>query len=347
MARHRRAHWASNWPIALLVIVASAIGLWRSAPQGVHLSPARAAEPLVSAPLEPVSAKLVRVVDGDTLVIDAGAELGGDGVRVRLQCIDTEEAHENAQLSDTKPKTDLGVFAWGWAAGRLAPLPGEEGPTPLELTFDPGTARTDVYGRLLAYVSARGESLNLRMVREGLSPYFNKYGNSVLQHPEFLAAQDSARKGKRGIWSASGGDKERPYDKLLPWWNERAAAIDLFRQYDAAHPGRVLDVSRDLDEIIRRCQAGEHLTVFAAISSVRSLSAGNLAIELGAPRERSFILFVPARARDELDAVPLSRYSGELCQNYVYISGVGTTYRDLFEIEFSERTQISETPPAA
>ena len=60
------------------------------------------------------------------------------------------------------------------------------------------------YGRLLAYVFVDGKNLNLDLVRQGLSPYYTKYGKSQRYNTEFRTAEKLARKEKLNIW----GDPE-------------------------------------------------------------------------------------------------------------------------------------------
>jgi endonuclease YncB( thermonuclease family) len=45
------------------------------------------------------------------------------------------------------------------------------------------------YGRLLAYVFVDGQNLNLDLVRQGLPPYYTKYGKSEKYDAEFRTAE--------------------------------------------------------------------------------------------------------------------------------------------------------------
>jgi micrococcal nuclease len=75
------------------------------------------------------------------------------------------------------------------------------------------------YGRLLAYVFVDGQNLNLDLVRQGLSPYYTKYGKSEKYDAEFRAAEKKARKEKLNIW----GDPEltKKYLRLKSKWGQR------------------------------------------------------------------------------------------------------------------------------
>jgi micrococcal nuclease len=360
MPRRRSRKRTPQWIVAACAVLALATALWRQSQEG-HQPPETEGRPAAAqaAPKSPksrlaprsgerIECSLVRVVDGDTLAIRAPDGKGGEAEeKVRLQCVDTEEAHGGKTVSKSKPLTEFGLFTSEWAAKWFAPTAESGGPARMALVFEPGLATRDAFGRLLAEVEYRGEVYNLHLVREGYSPYFNKYGHSVLYHEQFVAAQAEARSAKRGIWDpkTNRGGVTRPYDTLLPWWQARAEAVDRFRAYEREHPGKVLSLERDLEAVRAKCGKGEQITVFAPISGIRSVSKGNLWVELGAPEDQPFILFVPASARKELDAIPISRFKGEGKQNYVYLSGTGSMYRDMAEITLSSRSQVSEDPP--
>jgi len=74
------------------------------------------------------------------------------------------------------------------------------------------------HGRLLAYVFVDGQNLNLDLVRQGLSPYYTKYGKSQNYDAEFRAAEKQARKEKLNIW----GDPEltKTYLRLKSKWGQ-------------------------------------------------------------------------------------------------------------------------------
>ncbi len=344
--RLRRLHWFTV-PL-LLLVCAAALRQPPVDPRVVTAVASPAAAPFEVESGESLACTVERVVDGDTLVVEIPTAWGPLEERVRLQCVDTEESHSGSGTSDSKPYTEFGITTAAWARDWFAPPEGSREPLPARLLFEPGQATRDVYGRLLAHIECRDALYNVLLVREGYSPYFNKYGNSVRYHDRFVEAQAEAQAARRGIWdpATNRGGAARPYAELLPWWQTRAEAIDRFRAYEREHPGRVLALERDLDEIRRACEAGEEIVVFAPVCGIRSVGKGNLWVELGAPDERPFILFVPSAARDELDAIPIDRYKGEGKQNYVYLAGAGRMYRDIAEIELTTRDQVSEDPPA-
>jgi micrococcal nuclease len=88
----------------------------------------------------------VRVVDGDTVVLD-GQE------KVRLIGVDTPET-----VDPRKPVERFGHEASTFTTRRLA---GQR----VHLAYD--WQRTDKYGRTLAYICLEGELVNEEIVREG------------------------------------------------------------------------------------------------------------------------------------------------------------------------------------
>jgi len=145
--------------------------------------------------------KVIRVVDGDTIVVD----YKGKYEKVRLLCVNTPESVH----PDKKQNTFMGKVASDYTKESL------EGKY-VGLQFEgPFRGR---YGRLLAYVFVDGVDFNLELVREGLSPYYTKYGLSQKYHKEFREAERHARNHKLNIW----GDPEltQKYLRLKSKWGQ-------------------------------------------------------------------------------------------------------------------------------
>ena len=147
--------------------------------------------------------KVVRVVDGDTVVI----KYGGKYEKVRLLCVDTPESVH----PDKKQNIPMGKVATRYTQKKLTDKY-------VKLEFEIHRLR-GTYGRLLAYVFADGQNLNLDLVRQGLSPYYTKYGKSKKYDAEFRAAEKQARKEESNIW----GDPEltKKYLRLKSKWGQR------------------------------------------------------------------------------------------------------------------------------
>lgn len=139
------------------------------------------------APGGTASARLERVIDGDTIV----ARVGDRDERVRYIGVDTPET--------VKPNTPVQCF--GPQAHDLnARLLGAPG-TPLTLRFD--RELRDRYGRLLAYVYRARDGLfvNARLVVAGFARTLTIAPNT--RHVAQLAdLQQAARANGRGLWSA-------------------------------------------------------------------------------------------------------------------------------------------------
>jgi len=150
--------------------------------------------------------KVIRIVDGDTIVVN----YKGKYEKVRLLCVNTPESVH----PDKKQNIPMGKVASNYAKKRLK---GKY----VDLKFE-GPIRGR-YGRLLAYVYVDGVNFNLELVREGLSPYYTKYGLSQKYDKEFREAERYARKQKLNIW----GDPEltQKYLRLKSKWGQYKSTV--------------------------------------------------------------------------------------------------------------------------
>lgn len=150
--------------------------------------------------------KVIRAVDGDTLVVSHQ----GKEEKVRLLCIDTPESVH----PDKKQNIPMGKVASEYASKRLL---GRS----VDLEFGPELR--DRYGRLLAYVLVDGKNFNLEVVRQGLSPYYTKYGLSRKYDQDFREAEKLARKNNLNIW----GDPEltQKYLRLKSKWGQSRTEV--------------------------------------------------------------------------------------------------------------------------
>jgi micrococcal nuclease len=137
----------------------------------------------------PGTATVVRVVDGDTLVVD----VGGREEHVRLIGIDTPES-----VAPNRPKECFGDEASA-RLGELVP-PG----TDVRLVRD--VEPRDMYDRMLAYVERLGDDLhvNLAQVAEGYA-IAKDYPPNSAHRDQLGRAERSARAAGLGLWAACGG----------------------------------------------------------------------------------------------------------------------------------------------
>ena len=134
-------------------------------------------------------ATVVRVVDGDTVVV----ALGDAEEPVRLIGIDTPES-----VARDRPNECYGAEA-SHRLGELLP-PG----TAVDLTRD--VEPRDVYDRLLAYVqrSADGLFVNMAQVTDGFA-IARDFPPNTTHRDAFERAERAARAASLGLWSACGG----------------------------------------------------------------------------------------------------------------------------------------------
>ncbi len=151
---------------------------------GVIAVPACGRSAPTSAGAPAAQATVVRVVDGDTLVV----RIGDGEERVRLIGIDTPES--------VKPNTPVQCFATEASARTKTLLPIG---TAVRLERD--VELRDRYKRLLAYVYRQPDDLfvNLVLAREGFAlPY--TFPPNVAHADDFVAAATEARQAVRGLW---------------------------------------------------------------------------------------------------------------------------------------------------
>lgn len=226
-----------------------------------------------------------KVVDGDTVHIQRGGKLE----KLRLSCVDTEEKFATNSTDPTKPSTVFGEDCAQWAAKFFADLakPGEKPKVGLKFAGD--REERDVYGRLLCHlILPDGRNFNLLLVELGKSPYFNKYGNDLVCHELFVAAQSRARNANRGIWDPATNvpktegarSARRPYEKLLPWWDARAEAIESYRAAaakDAEHVAAA-DMPHELERALATSAKGEDVSIFGSIQRIFREDDGSVTV---------------------------------------------------------------------
>jgi micrococcal nuclease len=144
------------------------------------------------------AARVQRVIDGDTVVLDTVGT-------VRLIGVDTPET-----VDPRKPVQEFGVEA---AFHVRSMLEGRQ----VRLEYD--QQRLDKYGRTLAYLYLveDGTFVNLEIIRQG-------YGHAYLNYPFrqmelFREAEREAREANRGLWAQSGKAAQAPVEPAKVWVN--------------------------------------------------------------------------------------------------------------------------------
>jgi micrococcal nuclease len=151
---------------------------------------------LAEEPGQPLTARVLRAVDGDTLKLN----IDGRTETVRLIGVDTPET-----VHPKKPVQYFGkeasAFTHHMADGKT-----------VRLEFDPASAAThhrDRYGRLLAYVFLEdGTLLNAEIVRRGYGHTYTRFPFARME--EFRTLEREARTAGRGLWAGSDGVTPTP-----------------------------------------------------------------------------------------------------------------------------------------
>lgn len=134
-----------------------------------------------------------RTVDGDTFIV----EDGGERVRVRVLGINTPETKD--------PRKPVECFGREASERLRSMIDGKS----VRLVADPGQDDRDRYGRIVRYVVLPdGTDAGLAMVRDGYA-YEYTYRGPYSRQAQYRAAQDEARREKRGLW-ADGACTGRP-----------------------------------------------------------------------------------------------------------------------------------------
>jgi micrococcal nuclease len=130
------------------------------------------------------SARVIRVVDGDTVVVQSG----GRQEKVRYIGIDTPES--------VKPGTPVQCFAKAASAANKRLIEGQA------VKLVPDAEALDRYGRTLAYVYRASDGLfvNAELVKAGYARTLTIPPN-VAHADEFAELATQARKAGRGLWS--------------------------------------------------------------------------------------------------------------------------------------------------
>lgn len=140
----------------------------------------------------PTKATVLRVIDGDTIVLDTE-----DQISVRMLLVDTPET-VNIDKGD---KTCYGQEAKAHTKSLV-----KTGDT-VYLEYDQSC--TDKYNRLLAYICVNGTMLNSDLIENGFA-YFYPYDNTEWKYrDEFEGLQNKARAGKIGLWGQDECREER------------------------------------------------------------------------------------------------------------------------------------------
>ncbi|MBK9405468.1 MAG: thermonuclease family protein [Ignavibacteria bacterium] len=292
--------------------------------------------------------RMSKVIDGDTFRFD------GIDKSTRLLGIDTEETFKTddaeqktneiakywdefykSERGDNKMpvKTDspLGFEAWKWADEFFKDV------EYVRLEKEDNERTIDIYGRYLVYLIAikNGQEVNYNVecVRQGYSPYFNKYGNSKRFHQEFVDAQNYAIEKKLGIWDPD--KKHYPdYDERLVWWNKRAEQLE---NYDKLYAGKenYFNLSSESDFKKLADNVGNEIIVFGGISDILTKKTPYL-IRIPHNKEESFEIVVYEEYLNLINEMDIDTKQ----EYYIYAKGKLGIYKGKYQIELRNKDQI-------
>lgn len=136
-------------------------------------------------------ARVVEVVDGDTIVVDF--DDGDDDETIRLLGIDTPETHH-----PDRPIECFGPEATDFTTALL--------PAGTAVRVERDVVNRDAYDRVLGYVHRLEDDLfvNEELVRRGYAVPMSIEPN-VTHHETFVSAARTAEADNAGLWAACGG----------------------------------------------------------------------------------------------------------------------------------------------
>ena len=138
---------------------------------------------ITSAQLDPISALVERIIDGDTIQV----RVDGKRYTVRLMGVDTPE---------TKDRTGA-VQYFGPEASAFTKAALQDKTVMLQKDRTGDTI--DRYGRWLRYVLLDGDNFNARLIREGYAHAYRRFAFS--KRTEFIQLEEQARRRGIGLWN--------------------------------------------------------------------------------------------------------------------------------------------------
>lgn len=126
---------------------------------------------------------VVRVVDGDTIVIDYNKK----EEKVRLIGVDTPESVHPTESKNTEEGIKTSNYTKEMLTGK-------------KVGIELDVQERDKYGRILAYVYLDGEMYNMLLLKKGYAKVAT-YPPNVKYVDEFTKLQEIARNEKIGLWA--------------------------------------------------------------------------------------------------------------------------------------------------
>lgn len=162
--------------LALVVTIAFVYFFWPSASKPTKIRSRETPTTIVA----PYLVRVVKVIDGDTIMIEGG-------LKIRYIGVNTPETKD--------PRRGVQCFGKEASAKNQALVEGKI------VRLEKDVEERDKYGRLLRYVWLGNEMVNEVLVKEGYA-FSSPYPPNVKYHKRFLAAEREARSRGIGLWSS-------------------------------------------------------------------------------------------------------------------------------------------------
>lgn len=293
--------------------------------------------------------KISKVTDADTFrfeKLDNSTRLLGIDAEETFKTADAEQkTNEIAQYWDEFYKTEkgdnkmpvktdspLGYEAWKWAEEFFKNVDYVR----LEKEADDRTL--DIFGRYLVYaicVMKDGTEVNYNVecVRQGYSPYFNKYGNSLRFNAEFVDAQNYAKENKLGIWNPD--KKHYPdYDERIIWWDTRAKQLEDFENKYSGNEN-YFNLASDKDYARLKDYVGKEIVVFGNIGNVLTKKTPYL-LRIPHTKDENFDIVVYEENSDLLKEIDIDTKQ----YYYTFTKGILETYEGKYQIILRNKGQF-------
>lgn len=292
--------------------------------------------------------RISRVIDGDTFRfegLDNSTRLLGIDTEETFKSDDAEqksneialnwESYYQSEKGDSKMpvKSDspFGFETKKWAEDFFKDV------NIVRLEREDSNRTVDIFGRYLVYLIAVKDgkeiNYNVECVRQGYSPYFNKYGNSKRFHQEFTDAQNYAKSNKLGIWNPEG--KHYPdYEERITWWNKRADQLENFELKYSGNEN-YFNLSDENDFSRLESSVGQEIIAFGSISDVLTKKFPYL-LRIPHNKEQVFEIVVFEEHQNLLQEIDIE----DLKNYYIYIKGTLEKYKDRYQIALKDKNQI-------
>jgi endonuclease YncB( thermonuclease family) len=288
---------------------------------------------------------VVKVVDGDTLHVN----LSGKVERIRLTNVDTEESLPGGD----KPVTDIGIRTSQMAKEYFHVVQGGDDVV-VDIEFDTDDPAEDClkihrdnFGRILCYIFKNNENYNLKLIKEGWSPYFEKYGRARVYDTESTNAERLAQSKNLLIWNNTeneSGHTRGNYSELKNWWNTRALIVEDYRNH--GNGAGVLSVRLDYEKIVAAAEREDQVSILCDLQGGINKWTDDAALIFAGSQFHKFNLWIPDRTQEsaiEIINLITKRYL-EKGTGYAYVKGKVTKFNNVPQIVLTSISQLSDFP---